>query len=231
MNQQLAFTKGPIAAVGCSFCLLGLCLLTGGGCNESHAPAMASPTHAAPTLAFDDKRAADDKEKVIDVEPPAAGPTDAPAARESVATPATPFAPATPIAPAAPPAMRDITFDALKFDIKAGDPYERSMIPRQTEGLHGKPIRIRGYIHPQFAFMETGLTEFILTRDSNTCCFGPNRALCDFIVVRMNPGKTANYSLYPIAVEGVFAIKELVDPIDPQRAVGAIYRLDAEAAR
>jgi hypothetical protein len=128
-------------------------------------------------------------------------------------------------------AIKDITFDALKFDIKAGDAFERSMIPQATEALHGKAVRVRGFIHPQFAFMDTGLTAFILTRDSGTCCFGPNRALCDFIVVHMNPGKTANYSLTPIAVEGRFTIEELVDPADPDSGVGAIYRLDADMAR
>jgi hypothetical protein len=223
MKDQRAFTRHEFVAIGRLVCLLGMCLSTGAGCDESHAPAMTSSAQSAPSRAAGE---VDDMSKDGDV------PKDGTVADSNPLPPAEqrPL-PAPAETPVVELATKDITFDSLKFDIKAGDAFERSMVPKLTEELHGTPIRIRGYIHPQFAFADT-LTDFILTRDSDTCCFGPNRALCDFIVVHMKPGTTANYSLYPIAVEGVFTIEELrVDPDDPEGAVGAIYRLDAEVAR
>ncbi|HUY33743.1 MAG TPA: hypothetical protein VMV69_13415 [Pirellulales bacterium] len=209
MNERAISIQNALAA-RCSAGALGLWLLTCGGCYQSHSPAVTSPAHASSAA------------NEVD-----GAPTDRGAANST----RPPSAQRTPTVPAAPAAMSDITFDALKFDIKTGDPFERSMIPKLTEELHGKPIRIRGYILPESAYSLTDLPGFILTRDSDTCCFGPNRALCDFIVVHMNPGKSANFSSTPIAVEGVFSIEELVDPADPDGAVGAIYRLDAELAR
>jgi hypothetical protein len=65
-------------------------------------------------------------------------------------------------------------------------------------------------------------------RDNLECCFGPGAALYDCILVEMQPGKTAEYSVRPVAVEGIFRI-ELRTDIDgnPQ----AIYGMKAEAVR
>ncbi len=212
MNRWPMSIENPIAAAG-SACLLGLCLVSGAGCNQSHCPAITSPAQAASTAQVD----------------PTAGDDESHGSASAATAEAVQTAPAE--KPVNEVATKDITFDALKFDIKSGDAFERSMIPKLTEELHGKPIRIRGYILPESAFSLTDLPGFILTRDSDTCCFGPNRALCDFIMVHMNPGRTADFSNKPIAVEGVFSVELLVDPADPQGAVGAIYRLDAELAR
>lgn len=207
--------ENRIALAG-SACLLGLCLVTGAGCNQSHCPAISTPARAAST-AHVEPAAGDDKSQ------------DSIPATTAEPTPTPPTAPVE--EPDVAVATKDITFDALKFEIKSGDAFERSMVPKQTEELHGKSIRIRGYILPDSAYTMTNLPGFILTRDSDTCCFGPNRALCDFIIVHMNPGKSADFSDKPIAVDGVFTIEELVDPTDPDSAVGAIYRLDADLAR
>ena len=71
----------------------------------------------------------------------------------------------------------------------------------------GHEIRIRGYILP--SFQQAGLTQFVLVRDNMECCFGPGAALYDCIVVKMLPGRTANFSIRPVAVTGTFGIKEL----------------------
>jgi hypothetical protein len=44
----------------------------------------------------------------------------------------------------------------------------------------------------------------------------------------MKPGKSTDYSLYPVAVEGTFAIREMLDP--DGKAV-AIYHLDGDSVR
>jgi hypothetical protein len=231
------FLAGPLGLLGCCVGLVVLSLAVS-GCNDSR-PVKAAGVQPKPA---DNKPADDSVEgRLENAKSPAI--QDHEIARSSdggADSPATtaqePSSGENPSnaenSRSTPLAAADITFDALKFDIKAGDPFERSMIPKQTEELHGKPIRIRGYIYPQTVFVETGLTQFILTRDSGTCCFGPNRALCDFIVVHMNPGKSTDYKgVIPVAVEGVFTIEELPDPVDPDGAVGAIYRLDADVVR
>jgi hypothetical protein len=68
-------------------------------------------------------------------------------------------------------------------------------------------VRIRGYILP--SFKQKGITQFVLVRDNMECCFGPGAALFDAIIVKMAPGKTATFTVRPVAVEGTFAIEEI----------------------
>jgi hypothetical protein len=119
---------------------------------------------------------------------------------------------------------RDITFDTIKFEMQKGDPFVRSMLTPQIEALHGKPVRIRGYILP--SFQQTGITQFVLVRDNLQCCFGPGAALYDCIVVDMRPGKSADYTVRPVTVAGTFEIRELRDPDGKDLA---IYHLDGDA--
>jgi hypothetical protein len=150
----------------------------------------------------------------------------APAAAQSIRstaeTPPTPPAVAAPasVRPAAP---RDISFDDIKLDLKKGDPFSRDLLPTRVTALETTPIRIRGYILP--SFQQTGLTQFVLVRDNMECCFGPGALLHDCVVVRMIPGKTAAFSIRPVAVTGTFRVDELRGP-DGRHL--AIYALDGE---
>lgn len=170
------------------------------GCGESYAPGM---TPAA--------KATQEEKAISDSKPGVA-------ARE-------PEAPKVP-EPVEPERTRDISFDDLKFEIDKGDAFERSMLTDKIEALDGKPIRIRGYILP--SFQQTGLTQFVLVRDNLSCCFGPGAAIYDCVIVEMKPEKSTDYSLYPVAVEGSFAIREMLDP--DGKAV-AVYHLDGEQVR
>ncbi len=106
-----------------------------------------------------------------------------------------------------------------------GGPFHRSMLTKSIEALAGQRIRIRGYILP--TPQKSGITTFVLVRDNQECCFGQGAALYDCILVEMQPGKTAEFSIRPVAAEGVFDIREFV--------VGgkhmAIYHMDAESVR
>jgi hypothetical protein len=120
----------------------------------------------------------------------------------------------------------DKTFDDLRFDIQPGDPFHRSMLPEQIASMDGQRIRIRGFILP--TPQKRGIKTFVLVRDNQECCFGPGAALYDCILVQMQPGKTAEFSIRPVAVEGVFSIDEVRGPDGTHLA---IYRVDAESVK
>ena len=155
--------------------------------------------------------------------PPAAARPGAPQA-SSPATPPAAVAAAAPHRPAAAP--REITFDDIKLEMEKGAPFTRDLLPARVTNLAGTAIRIRGYILP--SFQQTGLTQFVLVRDNQECCFGPGAALHDCVVVRMRPGKTADFSIRPVAVAGTFKIDELRAPDGSHLA---IYALDGDEVK
>jgi hypothetical protein len=119
----------------------------------------------------------------------------------------------------------DKTFDDLRFDMKVGEPFHRSMLTKPIEAMAGQKIRIRGYILP--TAQKSGIRQFVLVRDNQECCFGQGAALYDCILVDMRPGATTQFSIRPVAAEGIFDIREFV--------VGgkhlAIYHMDAESVQ
>jgi hypothetical protein len=121
---------------------------------------------------------------------------------------------------------REISFDDIKLEMEKGAPFTRDLLPTRVTSLTGTAIRIRGYILP--SFQQTGLTQFVLVRDNQECCFGPGAALHDCVVVRMRPGKTADFSIRPVAVAGTFKIDELRAPDGSHLA---IYALDGDEVK
>lgn len=192
-----------------------------GGCKERSFSGTVSPAGPSPASQADHAARADD-DRTVEARTAAVS-SDASAATEVAS--AEPTAAAN-IATAKPAAPIDITFDDIKFDIKPDAPFKRSMLTKKIEDLADKPVRIRGYILP--SFQQTGLTQFVLVRDNQACCFGPGAALYDCIVVEMKPGKSTDFNLYPVAVEGTFTINELKDP--DGKAL-AIYHLEGDDVR
>ena len=123
-------------------------------------------------------------------------------------------------------APREISFDDIKLEMEKGAAFTRDLLPERVTALADTAIRIRGYILP--SFQQTGLTQFVLVRDNQECCFGPGAALHDCVVVRMRPGKTAEFSIRPVAVAGTFKIDELRAPDGSHLA---IYALDGEEVK
>jgi hypothetical protein len=146
-------------------------------------------------------------------------------ASSSAAKPRAPLRPGakTKVLAAAGDRPYDKTFDDLRFEMKVGEPFRRSMLTRQIEAMTGQRIRIRGYILP--TPQRAGIKQFVLVRDNQECCFGPGAALYDCILVDMKKGKTAEYSIRPVAAEGIFDVQEIV--IGGRHL--AIYHLDAES--
>ena len=122
--------------------------------------------------------------------------------------------------------IREISFDDIIFEMAEDEPFSQKLLPERVTSLVGHEIRIRGYILP--SFQQAGLTQFVLVRDNMECCFGPGAALYDCIVVKMLPGRTANFSIRPVAVTGTFGIKELKGPDGSHLAV---YSLTGESVR
>ena len=145
--------------------------------------------------------------------------------RAGAPSPATAGATAAPALPAAPSGpVREITFDDIKLDMEKGAPFTRELLPKRVTALEQERVRIRGYILP--SFQQAGLTQFVLVRDNQECCFGPGAALHDCVVVRMLPGRSTNFSIRPVAVAGRFRVEELRGPDGKHLA---IYALDGEA--
>ena len=121
---------------------------------------------------------------------------------------------------------QSLSFDDIEFKMEKESEFERSMLTDKIEGFAGQPIRIRGFILP--SFRQNGLTEFLLVRDNQECCFGPGAALYDCIMVRMQPGTSTSYSIRPVTVDGTFFIEEWKDF---DGVVRAIYHLDGTAVK
>ncbi len=103
-------------------------------------------------------------------------------------------------------AKGEINFDDLKFKIEKDQPFDREMLSEEVENLSGKKVKLRGYILPSTLFKETDISQFVLVRDNQECCFGPGAALFDCVIIEMVPGKTTDFVTRPVTVEGKFKI-------------------------
>ncbi|MEO2011432.1 MAG: DUF3299 domain-containing protein [Pirellulaceae bacterium] len=118
--------------------------------------------------------------------------------------------------------VNEITFDDVKFDIEKGGKFKREMLTKSIENLDDKKVRLRGWILPSSVFKQKGIRQFVLVRDNMECCFGPRAALYDCVIVEMVKGKSANFTLGPVAIEGEFSVKEYEYPDGGHYAV---YRI------
>lgn len=124
---------------------------------------------------------------------------------------------------------RNITFDDIKLELEKDEKYiPEKHLNEKVDKLQGQKIRIRGWIHPS-VFTQTGITQFVLVRDNQECCFGPGAALHDCILIEMEAGKSTSFTTRPIAVEGVFKIEEI--PGGPKGRQLAIYGMKAVSAK
>jgi hypothetical protein len=122
--------------------------------------------------------------------------------------------------PAPPPARPtvkskgEISFDDLKFDILPDAPYDSSMLTDEIRALDGKVVKLRGFILPSTLFRETDISEFVLVRDNQECCFGPGAALFDCVVVNLVGDTRTDFTTRPVTVTGTFKLKEYKYPDD-----------------
>ncbi len=122
---------------------------------------------------------------------------------------------------ASPSDALEVTFDDVKFEMEKGSEFKRTLLTDRVRELDGKRIRIRGYIYP--TFKQKGIQQFVLVRDNMECCFGPGAALYDCVYVEMVGSNSIEYTVRPIAAEGVFTVEERKG-FDGK--IVAIYHLD-----
>ncbi len=106
---------------------------------------------------------------------------------------------------------RNISFDSIKFPMEKQELFKLTMLTPQVKALDGRRVKIRGFMLP--SFVNRGLKYFVLVRDNQECCFGPGAALFDAIHIDLAEGVTAEYSYPPIAVEGMFHIDPVENPL------------------
>lgn len=98
------------------------------------------------------------------------------------------------------------------------------LFPSWLKELDGKRIRLRGYMRPDV--LAEDLPFFILARDTQACCFGPNTKAYDIIPTIMRKGVTTDYiHLQPFDLVGNFHINVEMDLDDPNK-VEFLYYID-----
>ncbi|AMV34995.1 hypothetical protein VN12_22910 [Pirellula sp. SH-Sr6A] len=125
----------------------------------------------------------------------------------------------------------EITFDDLKFEMEKGAEFKNDMLGSSNWELHEKVWKIRGFILPTTLFSQTGITEFVLVRDNQECCFGPGAALYDCIIVKMVPGKTINYTTRVVSVKGKLEIDTESFQYPDDGGHYAVYKMTAEEVK
>ena len=103
-------------------------------------------------------------------------------------------------------AKGEITFDDLKFEIEKDAPFDDKMISKDIKELNNKDVKLSGYILPTTLFKETDISQFVLVRDNQECCFGPGAAIYDCVIVEMVPGQTTDFVTRPVTVQGKLKI-------------------------
>lgn len=83
-------------------------------------------------------------------------------------------------------------------------------LPSWLSGLHGKTVRIRGWMFPPP--IQTELPAFLFVRDNEICCFGRKPLVYDKFPVRMRSGVTTDYiSGRPFDVVGRMVVKSRIE--------------------
>lgn len=133
-------------------------------------------------------------------------------------------------------AKGEINFDDLKFDLEKDQPFDDSLLTDTIRELNGTTVKLRGYILPSTLFSETNISQFVLVRDNQECCFGPGAALFDCVMVEMVPGQTTDFVTRPVTVEGKFVIDtesyRYPPGYSPTKATHlAVFRIEGEAVQ
>jgi hypothetical protein len=72
--------------------------------------------------------------------------------------------------------------------------------------LNDQKIFLKGYMYPMGK--KDGLTDFILVKDNQECCFGGEPKLTDMVLIKMKEGTTAKFYTSLVSVAGTFKARD-----------------------
>jgi len=101
------------------------------------------------------------------------------------------------------------------------------LVPPEVEQLLGKKVFIKGYMRPDSTNLRTGISEFLLVRDNNECCFGDKSAVMFFdqVMINLEPGLTAKLKERVFRVGGELGVR-MGNPARGEPTL--VYSIDAD---
>ncbi|HAN97914.1 MAG TPA: hypothetical protein DCQ98_11000 [Planctomycetaceae bacterium] len=113
------------------------------------------------------------------------------------------------------------------YDLEPDAANQHKIVSDRAADLVGKKIYLRGYVYPGTSKMN--LRQFIMVRDSGTCCFGGQPKATDMVIVNFTNDLRVNYSLWSRGLGGTFQVKP------PGRQLAGVqlgaYYLDADVLK
>jgi hypothetical protein len=177
--------------------------------DDRQLDAVVAAPSAISAQSVDEPVAASDPPPAAEASPPQASPTTVNPTQTQTSAAEDPVPRATVVerkSSATARARGEINFDDLKFELAKDAPFESELLTEEIRQLVGTKVKLRGYILPSTLFSETNISQFVLVRDNQECCFGPGAALFDCVMVQMVGGETTDFVTRPVTVEGTFVI-------------------------
>jgi hypothetical protein len=116
-------------------------------------------------------------------------------------------------------------YERVSFSTLSTKSYEPDFPSQNALQLDGKPIFIKGYIHPT-SVSSSKAKKFILIPDLGTCCFGGQPRLTDMIEVTLTGNQTVKPSYRKIKLAGVLKVDTEIKPV--KELQGVFYQLQAD---
>ena len=111
-------------------------------------------------------------------------------------------------------------------------------ISEEAAQYHGKPIFIKGYVHPGVNGLGN-ITRFVLVGDLSACCFGGQPKPWDMVEVELKPGHELTYDMKRHRVWGTMtidvaphlAVGSTKEATGDKQLQGGFYRLEADGIK
>ena len=104
------------------------------------------------------------------------------------------------------------------------DQQVNAMIPDRLRAAEGRNVSVDGFMIP-LEYKEKKVVKFILAMNQNTCCFGGNPQIHEFIIVTVAGYGVEDQMDIPLRVKGVLHVAAFRS----KGTLSGIYRLNAES--
>jgi hypothetical protein len=113
----------------------------------------------------------------------------------------------------------DISKKEFQYNAQTGVP----SIHPDVMALDQQKIFLKGFMYP--TRRHEGITEFVMVKDNQQCCFGGEPQITDMIYVKLDKPLAVNYSSDRVAVAGVFSARREIRQV---AGLMPIYELKAK---